>query len=121
MELGNHLLRSCFELEDLFSSYDFVNFIFFSAKKKHYLQALSHLLHYVPRQVLLSELPPLMPLMVQSLTQDDSTLYLSTLESLHSLTGDAPDIVSQHIDSLLPSVLRLTGYEPNMVSINSWA
>ncbi len=88
-----------------------------SAKKKHYLQALSHLLHYVPRQVLLSELPPLMPLMVQSLTQDDSALYLSTLETLHSLTADAPDIVSQHVDSLLPSVLKLTGYECSMVGV----
>ncbi|XP_022080749.1 MMS19 nucleotide excision repair protein homolog [Acanthaster planci] len=82
--------------------------------KKNYLLSLSHLLHFVPRQVLLSELPPLMPLLVQSLHQEDSALYESVLERLALLTHDAPGIISQYVDSLLPDLLRLSGCEASM-------
>ncbi|XP_038070690.1 MMS19 nucleotide excision repair protein homolog [Patiria miniata] len=85
-----------------------------SGNKKNYLLGLSHLLHFVPRQVLLSELPPLMPLLIQSLHQEDSALYQSVLERLALLTHDAPGIIAQYVDSLLPELLRLSGYEASM-------
>ncbi|XP_033632616.1 MMS19 nucleotide excision repair protein homolog isoform X2 [Asterias rubens] len=83
-------------------------------KKTNYLQALSNLLHFVPRQVLLSELPPLMPLLVQSLRQENGALCLSVLERLETLTHDAPSIISEYVNSLLPELLRLAGDKPSM-------
>ncbi|XP_070539635.1 MMS19 nucleotide excision repair protein homolog isoform X2 [Ptychodera flava] len=82
--------------------------------KPHYLSALSHLLQFIPKQVLLSELPPLMPMLLQSLHCDQSSLYISTSETFYSLILDAPAIISQEVDSLLPQLLRLCSYQQSM-------
>ncbi len=94
-------------------------FILIPEKKTNYLQALSNLLHFVPRQVLLSELPPLMPLLVQSLRQENGALCLSVLERLETLTHDASSVISEYVNSLLPELLRLAGHETSMVSVLS--
>lgn len=60
--------------------------------KAVYLVALSHLLRSVPKQVLLSELPSLLPLLFESLESTERKLKLSTLNTLYSLTFDAPDL-----------------------------
>ncbi|XP_069139369.1 MMS19 nucleotide excision repair protein homolog [Argopecten irradians] len=75
--------------------------------KKNYLICLSHMLNALPRQVFLSELPPLFPLLVHSLQSDDLDLQLSTTTILCDLTHDAPDLISKHVDTLLPHLLQL--------------
>ncbi|KAL5022527.1 hypothetical protein ScPMuIL_001682 [Solemya velum] len=82
--------------------------------KKNYLLAISHLLKVLPKQVLLTELPPLFPLMVQSLLYEDKDLQLSTLNALYDLTHDAPKVVAQHVDSVIPQLLTLAKHKQNM-------
>ncbi|KAI8061634.1 Dos2-interacting transcription regulator of RNA-Pol-II-domain-containing protein [Gongronella butleri] len=75
--------------------------------KHNYLIALSYLLKNVPKQILLSELPPLVPLLILALSLPDSTLKVSTLESFTMVAIEAPDVISRHVQSLLPALLKL--------------
>nr|XP_006817162.1 PREDICTED: MMS19 nucleotide excision repair protein homolog [Saccoglossus kowalevskii] len=83
-------------------------------KKQYYLSALSHLLQFIPKQVLLSELPPLMPMLVQSLYCQDVGLYVSTSDTLSMLIQDAPTVISLYVDTLLPQLLTLSTYQQSM-------
>lgn len=82
--------------------------------KHHYLCALSHLLQWIPKQVLLSEVPNLMPLLVQSLSCDEQSLKLSTLQTMYSLAFDAPEIIARQVTSLVPMLLGLTQFQLSM-------
>lgn len=85
-----------------------------SELKHHYLCALSHLLQWIPKQVLLSEVPSLMPLLVQSLSCDEQSLKLSTLGTMYSLIFDAPEIITRHVTSLVPMLLGLSQFQLSM-------
>jgi len=82
--------------------------------KHHYLCALSHLLQWIPKQVLLLELPNLMPLLVQSLSCEEQSLKLSTLQTMYSLVLDAPEIITRHVTSLVPMLLGLSKCQMSM-------
>ncbi|XP_031554301.1 MMS19 nucleotide excision repair protein homolog isoform X2 [Actinia tenebrosa] len=82
--------------------------------KHHYLSALSHLLQWIPKQVLMSEVPNLMPLLIQSLSQDQASLLLSTLQTLYSLIFDASEAIIRQVTSLVPNFLRLVKFESSM-------
>jgi DNA repair/transcription protein MET18/MMS19 len=82
--------------------------------KESFLRALSHVLQSVPKEVLLSELPPLMPLLIQSLSLSEPSLKTSTLTTLYSLVHDAPLVISQHISSLIPPLLLLSKQNQQM-------
>ncbi|XP_067037088.1 MMS19 nucleotide excision repair protein homolog isoform X2 [Acropora muricata] len=82
--------------------------------KHHHLCALSHLLSWIPKQVLLSEVPRLMPLLVQSLSCDEQSLKLSTLHTMYSLMFDAPEIIARQVTSLVPILLRLSQFQISM-------
>ncbi|KAI8971461.1 Dos2-interacting transcription regulator of RNA-Pol-II-domain-containing protein [Mycotypha africana] len=75
--------------------------------KPNYLIALSYLLQNVPKQILLNELPPLVPLLMQSLTLRDSDLKVSTLETLSLAVSEAADIVAPQIRVILPALVGL--------------
>ncbi|XP_013406469.2 MMS19 nucleotide excision repair protein homolog, partial [Lingula anatina] len=83
-------------------------------RKQFYLTALSYLLRFVPKQVLLSELPPLVPLLVQSLLIEEVSLQLSTMTTMYDLMHDAPLILGEYLDTLIPKFLKLSRYEPSM-------
>ncbi|XP_062506699.1 MMS19 nucleotide excision repair protein homolog [Corticium candelabrum] len=75
--------------------------------KSPFVKALSYVLQSVPKQVLLAELQLVMPLLIQSLSLPELSLKTSTLSTLCSLVRDAPLIISQHLTSLMPSLLSL--------------
>ncbi|CAG8627666.1 4011_t:CDS:10 [Funneliformis caledonium] len=80
-----------------------------SDKDKHnYLIALSYLLRNVPKQVLLSELPPLFPLLIHSLSLPDAELKASTIDTFYIISVNASHIISEHVSSLIPLLLSLT-------------
>ncbi|XP_041370234.1 MMS19 nucleotide excision repair protein homolog [Gigantopelta aegis] len=79
-----------------------------SIEKKFYLVALSHLLTHLPKQVLTEELPALMPILVQSLSYEDTSLQITMVTKMAELSQDAPEILSKHLDSLIPQLLKLT-------------
>ena len=89
--------------------------------QRRYLLALSHLLLAVPKQVLLGELPLLLPMLLevaqlracracsawQALASSDARLRQTTLATLYTLTFDAPELVGEHLTTLIAAYLRL--------------
>lgn len=75
--------------------------------KPNYLIALSFVLKNVPKQILLTELPPLVPLLIESLSLKDATLKVSTLETFTLAVSEAADVVAPQIRTILPPLLAL--------------
>ncbi|XP_048237432.1 MMS19 nucleotide excision repair protein homolog [Haliotis rufescens] len=82
--------------------------------KSCYLMAISHLLRFLPKQVLLAEVKALMPIMMQSLSCAEPDLLTSTLTKVTELTSDAPEIITKYIDTLVPQLLKLTTNSASM-------
>ncbi|XP_078079207.1 MMS19 nucleotide excision repair protein homolog isoform X2 [Mustelus asterias] len=76
--------------------------------KSNYLKALSHVLNSLPKQVLMTELPSLLTLLLEALSCSDQVVQLSTLGCLHPLLLDAPQIMSLHVETLVTKLLNLT-------------
>ncbi|XP_066457176.1 MMS19 nucleotide excision repair protein homolog [Eleutherodactylus coqui] len=81
--------------------------------KPNYLKALSHVLNCLPKQVLVTELPSLISLLLEALSCPDEVVQLSTLTCLEPLLLDAAAILSVHIDTLISKLLCLTS-SPSM-------
>ena len=56
-----------------------------------------------------------MPLLVQSLSCEEQSLKLSTLQTMYSLVLDAPEIITRHVTSLVPMLLGLSKCQMSMV------
>lgn len=67
----------------------------------------------------MGSLESLLPLFIRSLDQENPLMYLSTLETFHELISDASEVVAQQVTSMIPAFLRLSQYEPSMVSVCS--
>ncbi|NXT69059.1 MMS19 protein, partial [Chaetops frenatus] len=76
--------------------------------KANYLKGLSHVLNHLPKPVLLTELPTLLSLLLEALSCSDRVVQLSTLNCLHPLLLEAPQIMSLHVDTLVTKFLNLT-------------
>jgi len=85
-----------------------------SEMKQPYVMALSHLMQFVPRQVLVPEVARLMPVLLQSLDNEEPSLWLTTLHTLTELTVDNSEIVQPYVADLLPRLLRLSAYSSMM-------
>ena len=71
-----------------------------------YLLAISQLLKYIPRSLFLSQVASVFPLMLKSLSSVDLSLRQSALESLAVVIDEVPDIVVQHISSVVTLLLN---------------
>ncbi|KFU91485.1 MMS19 nucleotide excision repair protein, partial [Chaetura pelagica] len=76
--------------------------------KANYLKGLSHVLNHLPKPVLVTELPTLLPLLLEALSCSDHVVQLSTLSCLQPLLLEAPHIMSLHVDTLVTKFLSLT-------------
>lgn len=50
----------------------------------------------------------LFPLLLKSLVFNDAALKLATLEVIQVLMKDSPQIIAEHISSVVPSLLKMT-------------
>ncbi|KAJ1974023.1 hypothetical protein H4R35_003813 [Dimargaris xerosporica] len=77
--------------------------------KPAYLQALTHLIDSVPKQVLLTELPPLMPMLLSALTvaTPDPYLRINTCDTLYIIAMDAPKVLAEHIQTIVPTLVQV--------------
>ncbi|MEE6486177.1 hypothetical protein FKM82_014533 [Ascaphus truei] len=75
--------------------------------KPNYLKALSHVLNSLPKQVLMTELPSLLSLLLEALSCPDRVVQLSTLTCLEPLLVDAAEILSVHMDTLITKLISL--------------
>jgi len=85
-----------------------------SEKKCSYVVALSHLMQFIPQQVLVPEIPQLLPVILQSFNDEEPFVWLTTLHTLTELIVDNSQILQSYIDDLLPRVLALSAYLPMM-------
>ncbi|XP_028586375.2 MMS19 nucleotide excision repair protein homolog isoform X1 [Podarcis muralis] len=76
--------------------------------KANYLKGLSHILNHLPKPVLVTELPTLLPLLLEALSCPDLVVQLSTLHCLQPLLLEAPHIMSLHVDTLVGKFISLT-------------
>ncbi|XP_029104589.1 MMS19 nucleotide excision repair protein homolog isoform X2 [Scleropages formosus] len=78
--------------------------------KSGYLKALSHIVNNLPRQVQLTELPALLPLLLEALSCPDQAVQLSTLSCLHPVLLDPPasPALAPQLDGLIFRLLGLT-------------
>ncbi|XP_059586240.1 MMS19 nucleotide excision repair protein homolog isoform X2 [Alligator mississippiensis] len=76
--------------------------------KANYLKGLSHVLNHLPKPVLVTELPTLLPLLLEALSCLDRGVQLSTLRCLQPLLLEAPRALSPHGDTLVTKFLSLT-------------
>ncbi|NWZ35499.1 MMS19 protein, partial [Brachypodius atriceps] len=76
--------------------------------KANYLKGLSHVLNHLPKPVLVTELPTLLPLLLEALSCSDRVVQLSTLSCLHPLLLEAPQVMSLHVNTLVTKFLDLT-------------
>ncbi|GAA5888696.1 hypothetical protein JCM6882_009055 [Rhodosporidiobolus microsporus] len=75
-----------------------------------YLVALSSLLQHIPKQLTLSELPKLLPLLVTSLDLPDPLLRANVIDALTVLVKEVPTEVERQIVGMVGKVLKgLTG------------
>jgi len=79
-----------------------------AALKMHYLIAMSHLLSSVSKQVLLSQIAAVFPVVVQSLKYTEPELVNQTLKIVTILITDATDHLVGHVDTIIPLLIQLT-------------
>uniref|UniRef100_A0AAR2JM55 MMS19 nucleotide excision repair protein n=1 Tax=Pygocentrus nattereri TaxID=42514 RepID=A0AAR2JM55_PYGNA len=82
-------------------------------KKSVYLKALSHMVNNLPRQVQLTELPALLPLLLEALSCPDQAVQLSTLSCLQPVLLDPPPALTTQLEALFSRLLSLTS-SPSM-------
>ncbi|KAI2658866.1 hypothetical protein H4Q32_017019 [Labeo rohita] len=77
-------------------------------KKSCYLKALSHIVSNLPRQVQLTELPALLPLLLEALSCADQAVQLSTLSCLQPVLLEPPPALRNQLEALFSRILALT-------------
>ncbi|XP_059386357.1 MMS19 nucleotide excision repair protein homolog [Carassius carassius] len=77
-------------------------------KKSCYLKALSHIVSNLPRQVQLTELPALLPLLLEALACADQAVQLSTLSCLQPVLLEPPEALRNQLEALFSRLLALT-------------
>lgn len=77
-------------------------------KKSCYLKALSYIVNNLPKQVQLTELPALLPLLLEALSCPDQGVQLSTLSCLQPVLLEPPAALSNQLEALFSRMLALT-------------
>ncbi|KAM3592490.1 uncharacterized protein V6R79_019755 [Siganus canaliculatus] len=77
-------------------------------KKPNYLKALSNIVNKLPKQVQVTELPPLLSLLLEALSYPDQGVQLSTLSCLEPVLADPPPALIQQLEALVSRLLALT-------------
>ena len=74
--------------------------------RSHSLIALCHIIANVPKEILLPELPSLVPLMLQSLSLSSAVLRANTINTLYVMTMESPEIVAPYAEKMIPILLK---------------
>ena len=92
-----------------------------AAEKENYLTALSGILGTVPKDVVMPELPTLLPLLLQSLDLFDATVKLATLQTLLVVVQEncGALLESGHVDALVKRLLKVATSAARRVQVPS--
>ncbi|KAF5887985.1 MMS19 nucleotide excision repair protein, partial [Clarias magur] len=88
-------------------------------KRSVFLKALSHIVNNLPRQVQLTELPALLPLLLEALSCPDEAVQLSTLSCLQPLLMEPPSALTTQLEALFTRLLALTSSPAMKVRITA--
>jgi DNA repair/transcription protein MET18/MMS19 len=90
--------------------------------QSYYLIALSNIIANVPKEILLPELPSLLPLLLKSLNLSSPTLRANAINTLYIMVMESPEIASSQLPTMIPILLNqieLTPSNPVNVRIAS--
>jgi DNA repair/transcription protein MET18/MMS19 len=89
-----------------------------SAEKENYLTALSGVITSVPSDIVVPELPTLLPLLLQSLDLADQRVKIATLETLAIVIARSPSALedSGHVPSLVKRLLKTASISKGLAS-----
>jgi DNA repair/transcription protein MET18/MMS19 len=76
----------------------------------------------IPKEILLPELPSLLPLLLQSLSLPSPTLRANTINTLYVMVMESPEIVALQLGNMIPVLLKqieVTASNPATVRIAS--
>jgi len=93
-----------------------------SGVRSNYLIALSNIIGNIPKEILLPELPSLLPLLLQSLTLPSPVLRGNAVDTLYVMVMESPEVVSSHLDAMIPVLLNqidLSPANPSTLRISS--
>jgi len=87
-----------------------------------YLTAISNLLKYLPTSVLLSELPQILPILLEStkvpITPGTSNvLQLAAVNTMIMLVQEVPNTVGNHLGTLIPRLLDMSRNENSPLNL----
>jgi len=90
------------------------------AEKENYLIALSGILAGVPSDIVMPELPMLLPLLLQSLDLSDQTVKMATLETLAVVIANNPTALEEsgHVPALVKRLLTTATIPKQSVTSN---
>uniref|UniRef100_A0A8C7GZN2 MMS19 nucleotide excision repair protein n=1 Tax=Oncorhynchus kisutch TaxID=8019 RepID=A0A8C7GZN2_ONCKI len=86
-------------------------------KKSGYLKALSHIVNNLPRQVQLTELPALLPLLLEALSCPDQGVQVSTLSCLQPVLLDPPSALITQLESVSEVCLTSSSQKVRIASL----
>lgn len=88
------------------------------AAKSNYLIALSNIIANVPKEILLPELPSLLPLLLQSISLPSPILRTHAINTLYVLIMESPEVVQLHVGTMIPTLLKQINLTPsNPISV----
>ncbi|SCU86416.1 LAME_0D06040g1_1 [Lachancea meyersii CBS 8951] len=77
--------------------------------KANYLMALSCILKNTANKITISYIPKLLALLIQAVKLDNSDVVFSALSTIKGTVDQAPQLVTEHVHSLVPIMLDLAG------------
>ncbi|KAJ3248082.1 hypothetical protein HDU78_002175 [Chytriomyces hyalinus] len=80
-----------------------------SSIRNNYLLALSHLMKYIAKSIILYEIQTLIPLLLAGLSSDNAELNLTILEITETLLKESPAALGAHLESFTTVLLHLVG------------
>ncbi|KAI8838884.1 Dos2-interacting transcription regulator of RNA-Pol-II-domain-containing protein [Chytriomyces cf. hyalinus JEL632] len=80
-----------------------------SSIRNNYLLALSHLMKYIAKSIILYEIQTLIPLLLAGLSSDNAELNLTILEITETLLKESPAALGAHLESFTTALLHLVG------------
>ncbi|EMR11678.1 hypothetical protein PNEG_00115 [Pneumocystis murina B123] len=85
--------------------------------KSNYLVIFSYVIQYIPKQVIFPELVSIFPILLQCFSLDNCKLKASNINTLYTITLESPDLVVEHLASIIPFLLTFITKKDNSTNI----
>ncbi|KAL2313508.1 DNA repair/transcription protein mms19 [Schizosaccharomyces pombe] len=76
-------------------------------EKSLYLMLLSNVIGNVPKEIVIPDMPSILPLLLQCLSLSDISVKLSTLNVIHTSVKELTSLLTEYLDTLIPSLLAI--------------